>query len=97
MGHGAPVCPFAAAMCRRVLPLSGSIAATRIEEGVVERVLAWRERAARRGVVEPRRARWRRSEIWEGVRGEGGAVGVGIFGREEKKRGGGGGLCVKEK
>lgn len=72
----APVCPFALAMWRVLLPESGSIHERRRVEGVVERALVRWESVDLSSEISPVRARKRRSEIVSGSRG--GAVAVGI-------------------
>ena len=56
-----PVCPFALAMCRVLLPESGSIHERRRVEGVVECDVARWESVSVSSEVSPVRARKRRS------------------------------------
>jgi len=56
-GERVPVWPFAAAMCRGVLPLRGSTARVRRVGVARERVLAVEERVVVREWVSPVRAR----------------------------------------
>lgn len=71
-----PICPFALAICKVLLPESVSIHERSRVEGVVERDVAWWVSVDVSSEVSPMRARKRRSEIRGGERGGGVAVGI---------------------
>ena len=71
-----PVCPFALAICRVLLPESGSIHERRRVEGVVVCELARWESVSVSSDVSPVRARKRRSSIVSGSRSGWVAVGM---------------------
>lgn len=71
-----PICPFAAAICRRPFPPLGSTAPVRIVEGVDDELLAKRSMPAARSEVSPLRARYNRSSISSSDRDRRVAVGI---------------------